>query len=822
MHASPGPARTAASGAARETLAAAVVRVLGVDGRVRAVDLEATLSLREQALLDVLGEREVTPGAGVGAAVRLVRGPCDLPLLGLDPHPDAELHVLLSPSDADAAAARHLELHAHASTDREEVRGLLNGADLPALVAATIDAVDHTDPVLFRVEDQLYGNYDAHNNLLPKGGKRPEPHHLLPRLAHATADDLDEHETQLLGGLELLRRAGLQGEELNGRQLAPWALRRLFAERHAGYARLLAAPPMPATLADQAELLGRLRRELASTHRPWRWIDGTSFRKEERWRPHEPGVAAPLPPELVALARAEGVDPHQHHEQLARQLVRALTALPPPQRDARYAGLLEAVVRSCMRAVPSHAGMTRGFRDLRHLQDALEEGRADEVCALPLDDGFCAVFAGPGYRSPRLPLAKVLTAISRRMAFNHWHYTPGHFDQDALTVRRHFYYPPTASDLCEHGELRHTGHGVARVRHSVRSPAPLVIAGRSWPGLVDIRLMRAEGRPDTEADLVTVDRHTELIRALAQAVVELKAEGLQAPVVRGFERADYERLYPPTPAEQAPERPVGPDLARLLRVARAFAEHGVRSTSAVPVLFDTMLATRFPLPETMAFAAAGAAPLHEDTRTRYAERYGHPILPCYGLTETTCFAAASRLGGVRPGAVGRAAGIELAVLGDDGRELAAGAIGELAMRGPSVIRSYFRDDGKHAGVFPPSGWFLTGDLGRLDDDGFVYVTGRKKNMLIRGGEKVYLEDVDRCLARQPGVLDCCTVRVGAERHGDRAVAFVVGAGLEHDELVEAVVAELGSFARLDGVVEVASIPRSPSGKAQRRELEALL
>lgn len=284
---------------------------------------------------------------------------------------------------------------------------------------------------------------------------------------------------------------------------------------------------------------------------------------------------------------------------------------------------------------------------------------------------------------------------------------------------------------------------------------------------------------------------------------------------------------------------------RLKAVARAFADHGVRSFSGVPILFDTMLATRFRLPASVRFAIAGAAPLGEDTQARYLAAYGHAILPCYGLTETTCFAAASSPGHVRPRAVGRAAGIEVEVVDDDGVPVPAGTNGEIAMRGPSVIAgSYFlgeestgdgavvpaRGAEAHAEAFRKPGWFLSGDIGQLDADGYLTITGRKKNMLIRGGEKVYLEDVDRCLEVCVGVAEACSVRIGAAtgrtaRHEDEAVAFVVvgPAGEPIPDrlaLVEHVIRVLGPYSRLDDVVFVDQIPRSPSGKALREVLSA--
>jgi long-chain acyl-CoA synthetase len=263
-------------------------------------------------------------------------------------------------------------------------------------------------------------------------------------------------------------------------------------------------------------------------------------------------------------------------------------------------------------------------------------------------------------------------------------------------------------------------------------------------------------------------------------------------------------------------------LAQLPASVQAMVDHRVRSYSGVPIVFDMMIAMRVPLPDSLRFAIAGAAPLTESTRTRYQRTFGHPILPCYGLTETTCFAAASSPDSIRPSAAGKAARIEIGIVDEQGTLLAAGTTGEIAHRGASVIRAYFDDGGRSAGAFTDSGWFLSGDMGHLDEGGFLFITGRKKNMLIRGGEKIYLEDVDRCLAGHPGIADSCTVRVGETRHEEQAVAFIVPRGdtVDRTAIADHVTRARGTIARLDDIVVTTEIPRTATGKVLREVLVA--
>ena len=267
------------------------------------------------------------------------------------------------------------------------------------------------------------------------------------------------------------------------------------------------------------------------------------------------------------------------------------------------------------------------------------------------------------------------------------------------------------------------------------------------------------------------------------------------------------------------------ELSKVNHIVATFKEHGVQSYSAAPTILEAFCAMRaWEGADTLCFAVAGAAPLKNRTRQEYAGVFGHPIIPCYGLTETTCFAAISPPHAIREGAVGLPAGIDVRVLGDNGEHLPADATGELVMRGPSVILGYFRDAaGRFTDAFTDDGWLRTGDIGRIDADGYIYVTGRKKNMVIRGGNKVYLEDVDRCMADLPGIIDCASVVLCRPDLPDEALSFVVHGGEAPSRSVinEHVLRTLSRRHVPDRIFWVDRIPRTRTGKASIPDLLAL-
>lgn len=266
-----------------------------------------------------------------------------------------------------------------------------------------------------------------------------------------------------------------------------------------------------------------------------------------------------------------------------------------------------------------------------------------------------------------------------------------------------------------------------------------------------------------------------------------------------------------------------------MRHARAtvegFRRYGVNSYSAPPVIFEAFMALNCLTDTQLRFAIAGAAPLHESTRVEYQRRFGHPIIPCYGLSEGTCFVTISPLAAIRPGSVGKAAGIDISVLDEQGAAAACDEVGEIAIRGRSVIsEGYYRSAHGSAHAFSSGGWFLTGDLGRIDSEGYVYVTGRRKNMVIRGGEKVYLEDVDRILVQYPGVTDSASMVMTESGQADRAICFVVPertGALTRDSLAGYIRKHLGPKHVPDYLIFTDLIPRTPTGKPKHVQLRAL-
>ena len=226
----------------------------------------------------------------------------------------------------------------------------------------------------------------------------------------------------------------------------------------------------------------------------------------------------------------------------------------------------------------------------------------------------------------------------------------------------------------------------------------------------------------------------------------------------------------------------------------------------------------------MRLFVSGSAPLLENTFCEFEARTGQRILERYGMTETGMNASNPLHGERRPGTVGRALpGVELRVADEAGRVLGWGEIGVLEVRGPNVFKGYWRMPKKTAEEFRPDGFFVTGDLGRIGDDGYVTIVGRAKDLIISGGLNVYPKEVESVIDDLPGVVESAVIGLPHPDFGEAVSAVVVGApGADLDEaaVIAAVRERLAGFKVPKRVWFAPSLPRNAMGKVQKSELRA--
>jgi long-chain acyl-CoA synthetase len=223
------------------------------------------------------------------------------------------------------------------------------------------------------------------------------------------------------------------------------------------------------------------------------------------------------------------------------------------------------------------------------------------------------------------------------------------------------------------------------------------------------------------------------------------------------------------------------------------------------------------------FCRSASAALPPEHHRAFEQKFGIGIIETMGLTETVAPAFSNPLDPARRklGSVGRASGCEARVIDAALQPVPTGTTGELAIRGPNVMRGYYKNDEATRASFTPDGWLRTGDLGHVDADGFFFVTGRIKELIIKGGENIAPREIDEALLAHPAVLDAAAVGIPDPHYGQEILACVVlreGATCSEDELRAFCVEQLGRYKTPKQLRFVSELPRGPSGKVQRLKL----
>ncbi len=223
------------------------------------------------------------------------------------------------------------------------------------------------------------------------------------------------------------------------------------------------------------------------------------------------------------------------------------------------------------------------------------------------------------------------------------------------------------------------------------------------------------------------------------------------------------------------------------------------------------------------YARSASAPLPPDQQRAFESRFGIPIIEAMGLTESAsvAFCNPMEVAARKIGSPGRPLGVTARVVSREGRVLAAGEPGQIELKGPNVMREYFCAPELTVQTLSSDGWLATGDIGHCDADGFYFITGRTKELIIKGGENIAPREIDEALLRHPAVLEAVAVGVPDREYGQEIAAFVVvkaDATVSADDLAAHCLRELGRYKAPRYLRFVADLPKGPSGKVQRMKL----
>jgi len=259
--------------------------------------------------------------------------------------------------------------------------------------------------------------------------------------------------------------------------------------------------------------------------------------------------------------------------------------------------------------------------------------------------------------------------------------------------------------------------------------------------------------------------------------------------------------------------------------AEAIERHGVTVVAGAPPMWSAWASLPGLAPDafaTVRIASSGAAKLPVETAQLFEDRFAVRVTEGYGLTETAPVVTTAT-GATAPwGSIGAPLpGVEVRLVDTEGHDVLVGDAGELWVRGPNVFVGYWEDPIATAEVVTDDGWFRTGDVGVVDDDGYLYLVDRVKDIIIVSGFNVYPAEVEGILATHPAVESCAVVGVAHPYSGEAVKAFVVlepGRSADEDEIVAWCADRLARYKCPDKVMFVDQLPVAPSGKLMRRSL----
>ena len=248
--------------------------------------------------------------------------------------------------------------------------------------------------------------------------------------------------------------------------------------------------------------------------------------------------------------------------------------------------------------------------------------------------------------------------------------------------------------------------------------------------------------------------------------------------------------------------------------------------SVVPTIINYLLNDDFDVKtlnlKNLRFGRSASAPLSPEVHKKFEKTFNVKIIETMGLTETAAQILSNPPSGGKHGSAGKAYGNEVRIIDDQGNYLSAGTTGELVIKGDNVLLEYFKNEEATTGAFSEDGYFLTGDLGVEDHEGFFFITGRKKELIIKGGENISPREIDDTLYKHNAVLEACTFGIEDDNYGEEISACVY---LKDDlvaneaELLDLCKADLGEYKTPRQIIFVDEpLPKGPSGKIQRLKI----
>lgn len=414
-----------------------------------------------------------------------------------------------------------------------------------------------TAPFVLYSGDRQYTNFRDQNTLTGKTLWPGHPDCALSTLSTLPLELWSDSDVLMVACLTLLvRSAGFARiEEANGTQLTTDHVAYLLERTRLAYNSVPEGQPVPpatstraAELNELAEAIARRRREITAKVQLYREIHGPLMHKIERVAGAPTGDARRLEAELCARVRDRLPVSGDTLAELGASIGPSPRWLAEPHGE--FPTGLESLVYETVRAATAvfHAdfAMSRGMRSLTALVTALRAQEWSKIATWDIPHFFCCVVPAPEARryfgdSPA-HLADIAWSMSARMQYNSWHFLVGSLPKVPQIAARDYFVPPVIPDIAYYSDQHHHGHVAAKVRFSIRSPQPVQVLGRTFNGFLDLRLLRCEGLPFDEQDLLAAHRASGFIAKATSLAASLAADGVNMEVTRFDSQWHWEKI----------------------------------------------------------------------------------------------------------------------------------------------------------------------------------------------------------------------------------------------------------------------------------------
>ncbi|MCG1797818.1 hypothetical protein K4S62_11510 [Staphylococcus epidermidis] len=425
----------------------------------------------------------------------------------------------------------------------------LNKSDLNNIVSYIKFHIYHMAPILLYINDSTYNTFYNFNNLIEELDGDTN-YYVLNELVDKSFHDWSQEEKEFVFSMYLLLSSGppARGEEVNGIHFSLSFLEEYFNSKINSYTKISGNSEQIMlvdnySLYQKAQYIYNLRKHIEEHYIIYREINGLNLHKKEKFiaKKNTKYFDAKLYNDIMQYLNQS--DSGNYYKLFYDTIKTNINRQP----EEIIEKIFDIVLNRAIVTTKSDIAMTRGLRAPLSFSEAHDKDNLEKIFNWKQKEYFCCVIPSKkmieGFKENKTLLAGILTAISKRMQYNSWHYTPGNFLENQKRFTRHFYFPPVMSDITEWSDQHHRGHVFASVNHAIRCPGSIKNHNKRYNAFFDLRLMKQKGDKYSKESLIMALHYKDVLNNLYQSWFDVcKNEKIDIRV-DSYDRSWYKEIY---------------------------------------------------------------------------------------------------------------------------------------------------------------------------------------------------------------------------------------------------------------------------------------